>query len=159
MSFALLGLVGLMAQTPDWAGTWKGSLENHPAREGAKAVEVVMELGEFPVVDGACAVIRNRYFEGGVEKQVKDYKLCRGKGAEDLFVDEGGGLQLKARWMGGVLVTPFKYGKTLLVSTMRLWGEVLEEEILTVEDQAAVEGPLALRARGLQRLTLRRAKK
>ena len=39
---------------------------------------------------------------------------------------------------------------------MRLRGDVLEEEILTFDDQPAIKGPLSLKARGLQRMELRR---
>lgn len=39
--------------------------------------------------------------------------------------------------------------------TNRLRGDLMEEEIITVADQPAVKGPLALHAKGLQRLLLK----
>jgi hypothetical protein len=93
----------------------------------------------------------------GVEnKQVKDYKLCRGTGAADLYIDENNGIKLPARLLGDALISPFKYDNVLLISTMRLRGEVLEEEILTVDDKPAVTGVQPMNAKGIQRLEFRR---
>jgi hypothetical protein len=39
---------------------------------------------------------------------------------------------------------------------MRLRGDVLEEEILTVDDKPAVAGPLSMTPKGIQRIELRR---
>ena len=139
-----------------WAGKWHGTLVNLPLRQGATAVEVTLELGEFPQADKSCAMWRTTYSEGGVVRQVKDYKLCRGTGADDLFVDEGDGVKLTARWLGDVLVTPFKYDNLLLIASTRLRGNVLEEEILTVDDKPTGKGVQPLRPRGLQRLELKR---
>ena len=143
---------------PNWTGTWKGSLVNLPARPGARVVEVTREIGAFPAADNTCTAFKTSYSEAGVVKQVKDYRLCRGVGADDLFVDEGGGVKLTARVIGDALISPFKYDTTLLISTMRLRGDILEEEILTVEDKPATQGPLALRPRGIQRLEFKRAR-
>jgi hypothetical protein len=141
---------------PEWTGKWRGSLTNWPPRGAAKAVEVTMEMGEFPKSDNTCSMWRTTYSPGEEKPQVKDYQLCRGSGAEDLYVDEGGGLKLKARFMGDVLVSPFKYDNLLLIATLRLRGDILEEEILTVDDQPAVKGPLPLNPKGIQRLVLKR---
>lgn len=143
---------------PNWTGTWKGSLVNLPARPGARAVEVTREIGAFPAADNTCTAFKTSYAEAGVVKQVKDYRLCRGLGPDDLFVDEGGGVKLTARVIGDALISPFKYDTTLLISTMRLRGDVLEEEILTVEDKPATQGPLPLRPRGIQRMEFRRVR-
>lgn len=144
------------ASLPSWAGTWRGTLVNLPARPGASGVEVTREIGPLPSADNTCTPFKTTYAEAGVLKQVKDYRLCRGTGADDLFVDEGGGVKLAARVIGDALISPFKYDSILLISTMRLRGEILEEEILTVEDKPATQGALPLRARGIQRLELRR---
>ena len=58
--------------------------------------------------------------------------------------------------MGDSLVIPFKYDNLLIVSTTRLRGEVLEQEILTVEDKPAVKGALPMSAKGIQKLEVRR---
>lgn len=141
---------------PDWSGTWRGTLVNFPQRPGAPVVEVTMEIGPFPTADTTCTPWKTTYAEGGTVKAVKDYKLCRGTGPDDLFIDEGDGVKLTARLIGDVLVAPFKYDSILLISQTRRHGDTLEEEILTVDDQPAIKGVVALRPRTIQRLTLRR---
>lgn len=139
-----------------WEGKWKGTLKNLPAKPDAPVVEVTREIGSFPTTDNSCTMFKTTYSEGGVVKQVKDYKLCRGTGAEDLFIDEGNGTKLTAKLIGDALVSPFKYGNSLLISTMSLRGETLEEEILTVDDKPAVSGVLPMNAKSIQRLELKR---
>jgi hypothetical protein len=162
LSWFLLAGAPAAAQSPstpgDWSGTWRGTLTSFPSRPNAPAIEVTREIGALPAGDSTCATLRTTYREGGAVRAVKDYRLCRGAGADDWYVDEGGGLTLAARWLGGALVSPFKYDNLVLVSTMRLRGDVLEEEILTVDDQPAIKGPLPLKARNVQRLELRRAR-
>ena len=140
----------------NWAGTWRGTLTNLPPRAGNAPVDVTMEIGPLPAADNTCATWRTTYAEAGQAKGTKDYRLCRGTGPDDLFIDEGGGVKLTARWIGDVLVSPFKYDNLLLVTEMRLRGEVLEEEILVVDDQPAAKGVVPLRPRSLQRIELRR---
>jgi hypothetical protein len=140
---------------PDISGVWQGRLTNLPARPGAAAVDVTMEIGTLPA-DSGCAPWRTTYAEGGTVRQVKDYRLCRGSNADDLYIDEGDGTRLAARWLGDVLVAPFKVGDALLVSSIRLRGVFLEEEILSVQDRPAVQGVQPLVPRGIQRLVLRR---
>jgi hypothetical protein len=146
----ILGLFAAAAQGAEWAGVWKGSLTNSPPAPNAKPVEVTMEIGAWPAADHACAMWRSTYREESVVKQVKDYRLCRGIG-EELFLDEGNGSKLTARWIGDMLVVPFKYNKFLVISTMRLRDGVLENEILTIED-----GPV-LHPSAVQRIVLHRA--
>lgn len=140
----------------NWEGKWKGKLTNLPAKPDAVPVEVTMEIGAFPLTDNSCGTWKSTYSEGGMVKQVKDYKLCRGTGANDLFIDEGNGVRLTANWIGDALVSPFKVDNFLLISTMRLRGEVLEQEILTVDDKSAVKGVQPMNAKGIQRIELRR---
>ncbi len=139
-----------------WEGKWSGKLTNLPAKPNAPAVEVTREIGAFPAADNTCTMWKTTYSEGGVVKQVKDYKLCRGVGSADLFIDENNGIKLPAKLLGDSLVSPFKYDNTLLISTVRLRGDVLEEEIVTVDDKPATSGVLPMLAKGIQRLELRR---
>lgn len=139
-----------------WEGKWKGKLVNIPAKPDAVPIEVTREIGAFPTADNTCSIWKTTYSEAGVVKQVKDYKLCRGTGSEDIYVDEGDGLKLTARIIGDALITPFKFGNTLLVSTIRLRGETLEEEILTVDDKPAAIGVQPMNAKGIQRIELKR---
>lgn len=137
-------------------GKWKGSLRNIPAKPDAAAVEVEMEIGAIPTTDNSCTMWKTTYLELGVVKQTKDYKLCRGTGADDLYVDEGNNVKLSAKVIGDALVIPFKYDEQLLISTVRLRGESLEEEILTVDDKPAVKGVQPMNAKSVQRITLTR---
>ncbi len=139
-----------------WEGKWRGTLKNLPAKPDAPVVEVEMEIGQIPIKDNTCGMWKTTYLELGVVKQVKDYKLCRGTGADDLYLDEGDGVRLTAKIIGDSLVIPFKYDNVLLVSTTRLRGEVLEQEILMVDDKPAVKGALAMTAKSIQKLELRR---
>lgn len=139
-----------------WEGKWTGKLTNVPVKPDAPQIEVTREIGPFPAADNTCSMFKTTYSEGGVVKQVKDYKLCRGNGSADLFVDEGNGIKLPAKILGDALVSPFKFDNLLLVSTMRLRGEVLEEEILTVDDKPATSGVQPMQAKGFQRLEFRR---
>lgn len=139
-----------------WEGTWKGDLTNLPARPDAPKVEVTMEIGSFPSVDGACTKWASTYSEAGEKKAVKDYKLCRGNGVNDVYIDEGGGVRLPVRFIGDAMVSTFKYNETLLISTMRLRGELLEHEILTADDKPATGGVVSMIPKGVQRIELRR---
>ncbi|MEP7384007.1 MAG: hypothetical protein ABI910_20170 [Gemmatimonadota bacterium] len=141
---------------PAWEGTWRGELTNFPARAGAPRVTVVREVGAWPQVDNSCSLWRTTYLEDGVVKGVKDYQLCRGAGADDFAIDEGGGLRLASRWIGEVLITPFKFDDLLLIASTRVQGNMMVEEIVTVRDKPATTGALPLRAQGVQRLELRR---
>lgn len=99
---------------------------------------------------------RTTYRIAGEVKQVKDYQLCRGEGADDLYVDEGGGLKLAAELLGGVLFSAFKYNDVLRFTSVRLRGKVLEHDNVSARDASAVTGALSLETRSLQRLSLRR---
>jgi hypothetical protein len=140
-----------------WVGTWEGELVNIPTPPGFKPVQVKLEIGEFPAADNTCSTWRKTFAEDGVVRQVKDYKLCRGQGEQDLYVDEGDGTKLTTRWIGDVLVSPFKYDNILLITSTRLRGEVLEEEILVVTDKPAIQGVQPLLPRSIQRSEMRRA--
>lgn len=160
LAVACLMPAGLRAQplaAAGWTGTWRGELTNAPARGGVPRVEVTRVIGAMPTTDSSCTAFRTTYREQGVVRGEKAYQLCRGAGADDWYVDEGGGLRLSARWLGDALVSPFKYDSLLLISTVRLRDGVLEEEIVTIDDRPAINGVQPLRARSLQRLVLRRA--
>lgn len=139
-----------------WEGNWKGSLINLPAKPDAKPVEVTMEIGPFPTANGACTTWKTTYSEAGAATSVKDYKLCRGTSVTDLYIDEGNGTRLAARVIGDALITQFKYDETLLIATMRLRGDTLEEEILTADDKPAIKGVQPMIPKGIQRIELKR---
>lgn len=144
---------------PNWEGKWRGKLVNLPLRDKAPDVEVTMEIGAFPAADNVCTTWRTSFAQGGEVKQVKDYKLCRGTGADDLYVDESGDLKLAARMIGDVLVSPFKYDNLLLIANVRLRGDVLEQEVFTMDDKPAIKGVVSLVPRSIQRFELKRVVK
>jgi hypothetical protein len=111
-----------------------------------------MELGPIPTTDGTCATWRGTYRENVVVRGVKENRVCCGAGADDFYVSEGGGVKLTSRWIGDVLVSPFKREGLLRISQMRLRKDVAEEESLSVDDRPVVGGPLPLRPRGIQRI-------
>jgi hypothetical protein len=143
---------------PAVEGEWRGTLVNYPLRAGAPEVEVWRTIGAWPVADSSCTVFRTIYRERGVQRGEKAYRLCRGRGADDLVIDEGDGVRLPSRWIGDQLISPFKYDSTLLISTMRLQADTLIEDILTVADRSAASGVVGLHARGVQRLRLVRVR-
>lgn len=156
--FALLLTLSSLAfaAPPDWSGHWEGQLFNYPERPNFPKVEVSMDIGKHPAADNTCSTFRTTYKQDGEVKQVKDYQLCRGTGPEDLFIDEGNGVKLAARWLGDALVSPFRFDSTMLISTMRLIGDVLEHEILSFPDTPSSKGVQSLIAKNRQRLEFRR---
>lgn len=136
----------------DLAGTWKGTLVNLPTRAAAPAVEVEIELGALPDTAGRCVPWKTTYREGGVVRGVKDYQLCRGASPTDYVVDEGGGVRLRANLLGDVLVSAFKSGAILLVTHLRVRGDTLEEEIVTITDAPTDTGLVTMPARSIQRI-------
>jgi hypothetical protein len=146
------------AEAPRWQGLWEGKLENFPVRADAPNISVRREIGPWPEKRGACAALRTIYFEDGAEKGNKNYRLCRRPDSDALYVDEGGGVELSSRLLDDRLISTFKYGTTLLVSVIRVSGDMMEEDIYTARDQPATEGVLPLETRSLQRLILKRSK-
>ncbi len=137
---------------PDLAGTWEGTLVNLPGRAGATPVAVTIELGALPTTDGGCVPWKTIYREAGVVRGVKDYRICRGTGAADLFVDEGNNVRLRTSLLGDVLVSAFKAGSILLVTHLRVRGDTLEEEIITITDTPATDSLVTMPARSVQRI-------
>ena len=139
-----------------WEGKWRGSLRDIPAKKDAPQIEVELEIGKIPTSDNTCAMWKTSFLEDAVVKQVKDYKFCRGTGIEDLFIDEGNGVKIPVKIIGDSLIATFKTAGMAFVSTMRLRGESLEQEILTIDDKVAGEGVSPLNAKGIQKLEVRR---
>ncbi|CAF2637920.1 unnamed protein product [Rotaria sp. Silwood2] len=157
-SFRIFKKLNINLDNPNWNGTWHGSLINYPTRSESSPVDVLTEMGPYPTSDNTCAMWRNTYLQDGKVQGVKDYRLCRGQGADDLVIDEGNGVKLETRWIGDVLVTPFKYDNLLFISSTRLHGDILQEEILIIDDKPAIKGPLSMHARSIQRIETKRVK-
>ncbi|WP_396202688.1 hypothetical protein [Gemmatimonas sp.] len=153
------GPVARAQAAPDIAGVWKGTLVNLPLRPNATPVQVTMELGAVPTADGQCVPWKTTYSERDTVRATKNYRLCRGTGAQSLYVDEGDGVTLQTSLLGDVLVSSFKAGRVLLVTHLRVRGDTLEEEIITAEDLPATEGVVTMRSRSIQRLQLTRVRR
>ena len=148
-----------MVQT-NWTGTWRGVIQAHPEGQAGNGWTVTLEIGPYPVEDGSCTVWRSLFSENGTSRGTKDYRFCRGRGAEDLYIDEGGGVTIAAQWISDVLVTPFKYKGVFAVSSMRIRKEILEEEILITDDTPSVENVVvSVRAQSIHLMTMSRVSK
>lgn len=144
------------ALDPSWTGIWRGTLENHPGKSGAEAIDVEFEAGPLPVKEGDCATWRTRYSSGGALRHLKDYRLCRLAGEGEYVVDEGDGIKLPTRLLGDTLYSIFKFDNHLLTVITRKRGDVLEQEIVSADDQPAGKGVVTLHPRSVQRLRLLR---
>jgi hypothetical protein len=82
--------------------------------------------------------------------------LCRRPSGDQLYVDEGGGVELSATLLDDRLVWTFKYANILLLVVTRVSDNVMEEDIYTARDKPATDGVLTLDTRSLQRLVLTR---
>src|SRR5438128_540685 len=125
-SALLVVFLAWQSPEPNWAGTWKGTLVNHPVRPKAKSVETTIEIGAFPKAENECTVWKSTFNPPGKPEVVRDYKLCR-VNEEDFYFDEGG-LKLTSRWVGDVLVTSYKANTQIFLRTVRLRGDLLEQE-------------------------------
>jgi hypothetical protein len=140
-----------------WTGTWHGILEAYPEGEAGAGWNVTLEIGIYPVVNDSCTIWRSIFTDNGTLQATKDYRFCRGRIDDDLFIDEGGGVKIAAQWINDVLVSPFKYKGVFAVSSMRMRGEILEEEILITDDNSSIEGVVvSVRAHSIHLMTMRR---
>ncbi|UNU44609.1 hypothetical protein EAO27_19255 [Sphingopyxis sp. YF1] len=163
MITALL-LAAASPAVPDWSGHWEGTLINFPERGGAPPITISRDIGPWPTQDATCTPFVTTYREAGVVKGVKDYKLCRGTGADDLYIDEGAvpegpDVRLPARLFGDTLVSIFKYRDLLLLVSTQTAGGIMTEDIVTAKDVPAGDAVVQLNGRSLQRLELRRSEK
>ena len=67
-------------------------------------------------------------------------------------MDEGNNVRLRATLLGDVLVSAFKAGSILLVTHLRVRGDTLEEEIVSIADAPATDSLVTLSARSVQRI-------
>lgn len=138
-----------------WEGKWTGTSVDLPSKPDSAKTDVTMEIGAFPTTDNSCAAWKTTYSEADVVTRVTDNKLCRGMGSSDLYIEEGG-VRLPVRIIGDALICPFKKDDILMVSTMRLRGDVLVNEILTATDKPAAKGFLPMTPKGVQKIELHR---
>lgn len=156
MSVLLAAAQPALALDPSWTGTWRGVLENHPAKPGAERIDVTFEAGKLPEKEGDCTVWRTRYLAGTETRHLKDYRLCRLVGDGEYTVDEGDGIKLPTRLLGDTLYAIFKFDNHLLTVITRKRGDALEQEIISADDQPASKGVVTLHPRSVQRSRLHR---
>jgi len=128
----------------------------YPEEAGPAHLEMTLELGPFPTVDNNCTIWRGTYKQEGTVQAIKDYRLCRRNSDEDLFTDERNGIILDTQWIGGVFVSPYKVDNVFYIAITRMRGDILEDEILTVDNNCMSEGVHSLRTRAIYRTEMTR---
>ena len=141
----------------NWTGKWHGSIEAYPEGEAGHGWNVTLEIGEYPTIADMCTVWRSVFTENGTIRAVKDYRFCRGCGIDDLYIDEGANVTIAAQWIKDVLVSPFKYKGVFALSSMRIRGDILEEEIYITEDNPAVDNVVvSVKAQSIHLMRMKR---
>ncbi|CAF0840421.1 unnamed protein product [Adineta steineri] len=144
------------ASQTNWTGNWSGVIEAYPEGEMGAGWTKTLEIGDYPMANYSCTTLRGIMKENDTVRITKDYRLCRGRGADDLYIDQGDAT-LAVQWMNDVLVAPFKFNGVFAVSRLRMRGDILEEEIVITDDTPAVKNVLvSVRARSLHLIQMRR---
>jgi len=141
---------------PQWQGIWRGVLTNSPASARGDSIPVTMNLAPFPSANGSCTVWRTTYGEGRGKNGVKDYRICRRNGPQDLYVDELNGIRLRARLLGNAMVIGFTEKNRVYVTSLRMRGDTLIEETLTFVDGGGGPDLRSYSPISAQRVVLRR---
>ncbi|CAF3975488.1 unnamed protein product, partial [Rotaria sordida] len=124
----------------NWTGTWYGATEAYPKGTLGNGWNVTFEIGPYPMVDNNCTMWRSIFKENGTIKLTKDNRFCREHGPDDLYIYDGsGGVKVAVQWIHNMLVSSFKYNGVFAVATMRMRGDILEEEILITGDNPAIK--------------------
>ncbi|CAF4598425.1 unnamed protein product [Rotaria sp. Silwood2] len=124
----------------NWTGTWYGETEAYPEGAVGACWNVTFEIGPYQMVDNSCATWRSVFKQNGTIKLTKDNRFCRGRGPDDLYIYEGNGSEKVAvQWIHNVLVSSFKYKGVFAVASMRMRGDILQEEILITDDKPAIK--------------------
>jgi hypothetical protein len=117
---------------------------------------VKFEIGPYPMIDNKCTTWRSIFTDNGIVQITKDYRFCRGRSADDLYIDEGVGT-VAVQWINDVLVSPFKFAGVFAVASLRMRGDILEEEIVMTADNPAVKDTLvSVRAHSIHLKKMRR---
>ncbi|UJR18490.1 hypothetical protein I4U23_005396 [Adineta vaga] len=137
-------------------GTWQGVIETYPSNEIGSGWNKTLEIGLYPMTDHKCTTLRSTMTENGVLRGTKNYRLCRGRNADDLYIDEGSST-LAVQWINDMLVSSFKFSGLFTISRLRMRGNILEEEILTTDDTPAIKNKVvSVRARSMHLIKMTR---
>ena len=141
----------------DWTGTWHGTIETYPEGQVGQGWHKTMIIGSYPMTDETCTTWNSTFTEHGVVRLTKDYRFCRGRNATDLYVDAGSAGTLTVQQFNGAFVAPFKHMGLFTVSTLRIRGDTLEEEILMVDDKPGAKDTLvSMRALSVHLIKMKR---
>lgn len=146
---------GMMAT--NWTGLWYGTIESYPENALGHGWNVTMEIGLYPQTINSCTTWRSIFTEYDVVKLKKDYVFCRGPGVDDFYIDEGNE-KAAGRQIHNVLVSGLKLHGSYALATMRMRGNILEEEILMTDDPLAENKNIVISARP-QSLNLKRLRR
>lgn len=94
-ALALCGLPLTAQSIESLAGVWEGSLQNDPARAGAREVRVRRTIGNLAPGGPDRVPFLMVSSEDGRETARKPYQLCRGDMPGAFFIDGGGGFALR----------------------------------------------------------------
>lgn len=145
-----------MVQT-DWSGTWQGTVRTYPEGQIGDGWQKSIVIGPYPTADGTCTTLNSTFTNDGTVQLTKDYRLCRGQSASDLYIDAGSHGKLEVQWMSDVLVSPFKQGGMFVISNLRMRGNFLEEEIIMVNDNPGDGNNLvSIRASSMHQIKMKR---
>jgi hypothetical protein len=141
----------------NWTGTWHGAVEAYPEGQLGDGWHKTMVIGSYPMTDETCTIWNSTFTEHGVVQLIKDYRFCRGRGATDLYVVEGNGGTLTVQWINDVLISPFKYNGVFTVSSVRIRGDTLEEEVIIADDKPGAENiVVSMRAQSIHQIRMKR---
>lgn len=146
---ALLALLLTVADanTPalpkDWHGTWAGQMVS-TGRDG-KAAKVAITLKVEPI-KGTRGVTWVVTYGEGAKALVKDYKLLPDGDKPGRFrLDEGGGVALNTRLVGGVLYSHFETAGAVLTGRYELRDGALRFEVTSARPAAEKGGKAKVR--------------
>jgi hypothetical protein len=141
----------------NWTGTWHGVVEVYPEGQFGDGWHKTLVIGSYPMADETCTIWNGTFTQHGVVQLIKDYRFCRGHGATDLYIDEGSGGVLAVQWINDVLISPFKFNGVFAVSSIRMRGDILEEEIIIADDKPAAENSVvSMRAQSIHSIKMQR---
>lgn len=121
----------------NWIGTWHGVIETYPEGQPGDGWHKTLVIGSYPTDDHTCTTWNGSFTQHGVTQLLKDYRFCRGNNATDLYIDVGDGTTLGVQRIDPIFITAFKSSGLYVISSLRMRGDTLEEEIITADDKPA----------------------
>ena len=141
----------------NWTGMWYGEIAAYPEGAPGNGWNVTMRIVLYPRTVNSCTTWSSIFTEHSVVKLTKDYRFCRGPGAEDFYIDEGTS-KAAGRRIHNIFVSGMKVDGLHATVTLRMRGGVLVEEIVMTDDPVVENKSILVSAlpRTLNVKTLRR---